>query len=881
MARTKPMSFSTMLTDWQFGASASGSCSPAQASHFGSVRGLAATAHCRFLLLMFCLILCLRGLASAQIQETFTDADGNGFWSDGNNWSPPTDSGGPNGNFNVTIPAGTGGPTGGAILDVSTSIVNLVIDVNASLSVTNGSILAITGTEILNAGQLTIADLTNFDPGGQIIIQNTATLVGSGVTALNSAVSNSISGPGTLINKQTINGEAGGLVDVNLHNLGPNGRITGGPSTNPLTLTGEVKNSGLISGLGFTTVEFSMNTVVNTGGTIDAGASGGQILLNGCFIIGGTIGSASTVPGGLRSTALRDVTITGTYSVTSTSDEPARTTLLEGITNNGQIVVTAPPFEEPATLYIEGAVILAGTGQVALSGTNASITGEGSDTTLINVSPHVINGGNIRSLALTNQSLVSNSSNIAVKTLDNTGGTISNPATITAGVVQNGTIVAGVNPGVTLTGGVTLSGVTLTGGAQGVANSVDAVLDGLKAPNIILTNLQINDDGKLTLDGPVDVDSPGGEILIEASESTATVVVEGPVSMSGTGELVTSESPNNDIIGAAGTRNSFTISVPTVATSGLNLGDGTFPITFSAPTTVTSGGYPLIINSTSFKNLGMLDEDNPSSLIEILGPFTNFNSTTNTLTGGTYMLDGTLQFNNANVVNNAAKLMFTGNGQILDQNGGNGLVNFNNNAANGTFELSGEQSFETGGTFSNEGKSIISAGSDFTVGGTGTNYNQSGKSAITTVDGRLIVPAGGLVNITGGLVQSSGQFEGDVSVGNPTGGAAATFIVADSKKSSALVTMFNNYTQLATGVMDVQIGGTTAGTEYSQLSATGAVTLGGTLNVALINRFKPVSGDQFTVINAPSGVTGTFATVNLPKTFQVVYNPTSVEVEVQ
>ena len=838
---------------------------------------------------MFCLMLCLRGLASAQTQETFTNAIGNGLWSEGANWSPITNGGGPNGNYNVTIPCCVGMPTGGVIMDVSASIVNLVIDINATMTITNGAALTITGTEILNAGLLTITDLTNFNPGGKIYIDNTTTLSGSGSTSLNSTVSVGIYGKGTLINQQTINGTAGGVIHASLQNVGPNGQITGGPSTNPLILAGPVTNSGLISGLGFTTVVLNENTVRNAGGTIDGGGNSGQVLLTGCTIIGGTVGSASA----FYSPTLNGVTIapTGIYDVTSNSTQPNATTLVGTITNNGQIVVNAPAGEQSASLYLDGAVTLTGTGQIAMSGTNASIQGKGSGATLKNVSPHAISGGVITGLSLlTNESEIANALDLAVGTLDNTGGTISNPTTITGGLIESGIISAGVSPGLTLTGGPTLSGVTFTGGAQGVVNSIDSVFTGQKAPNIILTNVQINDSGVLTVKGPLEINSPG-DLQLNSFELPVTLSLEGPVSVTGTGELLTSESPNNFIVGTAGTTDALTISVPTVALSGLNLGDGTFPITFGSTATVTSGGYPLIINvpsgpgkkaaNSGFTNLGTLVEDNPSSLIQILGNFTNFNSTTGTLTGGSYMLDGTLEFNNANIVSNGAKFNLTGDGQVLNQSGVNALANFNNNTSTGTFETSGGQSFETSGTFSNEGNSVISAGSYFTVGGTSTNYNQSGTTAVTTVDGRLIAPAGGLTNIAAGTLQSSGQFEGDVSVGNATGGAAATFIVADSKKSSALVTLFNNYTQLATGVMDVQIGGTTAGTEYSQLSVTGDVTLGGTLNVVLINKFKPVSGEQFIIINAPSGVTGTFATVNLPPKFQVVYNSTSVQLQVQ
>jgi len=66
------------------------------------------------------------------------------------------------------------------------------------------------------------------------------------------------------------------------------------------------------------------------------------------------------------------------------------------------------------------------------------------------------------------------------------------------------------------------------------------------------------------------------------------------------------------------------------------------------------------------------------------------------------------------------------------------------------------------------------------------------------------------------------------------------------------------------GMVDMEIGGTTAGTKYDQIKITGNVTLSGTLNVTLINGYTPVLGDEFTIIDAAS-LTGTFTTVNLPE----------------
>jgi Secretion system C-terminal sorting domain len=61
----------------------------------------------------------------------------------------------------------------------------------------------------------------------------------------------------------------------------------------------------------------------------------------------------------------------------------------------------------------------------------------------------------------------------------------------------------------------------------------------------------------------------------------------------------------------------------------------------------------------------------------------------------------------------------------------------------------------------------------------------------------------------------------------------------------------------------VNIGGTTLGTNYDQLSSAGAITLAGTLNVALVNGYTPTNGTSFTIIDGTS-LSGTFSTTNLP-----------------
>jgi len=86
------------------------------------------------------------------------------------------------------------------------------------------------------------------------------------------------------------------------------------------------------------------------------------------------------------------------------------------------------------------------------------------------------------------------------------------------------------------------------------------------------------------------------------------------------------------------------------------------------------------------------------------------------------------------------------------------------------------------------------------------------------------------------------------------------------------------YTQWPTGILSTGIGGTTVGTQYSQLKA-GHATLAGTLAAPLLSRFTPTVGQTFTVVSA-SPVTGTFSNTTIPinstEHFAISYTTRSV-----
>lgn len=97
--------------------------------------------------------------------------------------------------------------------------------------------------------------------------------------------------------------------------------------------------------------------------------------------------------------------------------------------------------------------------------------------------------------------------------------------------------------------------------------------------------------------------------------------------------------------------------------------------------------------------------------------------------------------------------------------------------------------------------------------------------------------------------------------------------------SPGTITINNAYTQTANGVLNIDLNGTTAGTQYDQLIVNGTVTLAGTLNAIL--GYTPTNGDTYNVLSFTSR-TADFTTKNLPPfppggQIQASYSPTVLQ----
>ena len=162
-----------------------------------------------------------------------------------------------------------------------------------------------------------------------------------------------------------------------------------------------------------------------------------------------------------------------------------------------------------------------------------------------------------------------------------------------------------------------------------------------------------------------------------------------------------------------------------------------------------------------------------------------------------------------------------------------------------------------------EAKSVLNSGI-ITIGG-GTlvaldSFEQS--SGTTTLGGGQLVVGGPVVQDGGTISLENGELGGDtvetepgavlsgagsilgdvVNAGELDPGGVGYAGTISIKSNPAIPSTSGLYAQA--GTLNVDVGGTGPGTGFDQLNIAGRATLGGTLNVSLINGFKPTSTGQ-------------------------------------
>jgi hypothetical protein len=274
---------------------------------------------------------------------------------------------------------------------------------------------------------------------------------------------------------------------------------------------------------------------------------------------------------------------------------------------------------------------------------------------------------------------------------------------------------------------------------------------------------------------------------------------------------------------------------------------------FSTGTLTNNGqvilsGLDAVANATTINNAGLLRGEGRL----VVGTFNNnangelraeegklilVQGANGTNAGRVNLLGGTAQFSNP--LTNGTTGTITGRGKLII--GGVGLTN------NGNLSLS-------------SGISDVFGDVNNATGVATRGVTVSGNSDVTFWDD-VTNGAGSLFVVRTG---SSATFFGTFA-GGGIGGGGSTYFEADISPgfSPAAVTFATDVTLGTNAKLNIELGGTTAGTQYDQITVTQLLTLGGTLNITLINGFVPQFGQTFDILNWTT-LSGTFANVVLP-----------------
>jgi hypothetical protein len=652
-----------------------------------------------------------------------------------------------------------------------------------------------------------------------------------------------------------------------------------------------VDGSALLDGTNGNTITNSGTMALVDGAPHPGGNFQGTMMNNGTLqILSKGNGVGLGIPGG------QTFTLTGTGSLT----------MGDGTSNayNNQDYISGATFVNQQTVSGTGGIL-------NLTGfTNSGIINANVPTGTNNLQLQLGRAG-----ASTNTGTIEASNGgvlvIGSTTINNVGGTIES---------------VGANSNVSLVGSLGTSGLTISGGTYTTSDGGT-----------------IYGEGFTTLDGTTNpVVNSGTLVVPDVNQNTSGISIQGTfkntntVKLLSTGDLVLLSVPNGEtftltgigkVVMGDGTNNAYN-NQPSIGSNFDSSGffvnesniEGTGQITLVQGITnkgvindnVPVGSAGLVLSfgnegSSGIINQGTIEAsnggkvqfypdvsfDNPGTLtaaakstIFINNNFVNLSN--GTLTGGTYNVTGTLEIP-GNITTNDAKIVLTGKAsQILNPNS-NALAGFVTNASKGSFELKGSQSFTSVGTFTNQGAISIGKGSIFTVGSGGTYLQSEGR---TTVNGKLALstteeridesdsesdPAAADIRIAkGSLLGNGGTIAAHVS-------SSGTVIPAASLTTTGKLGITGAYTQTAAGALDANIAGASSG-QFNLLTVGGAASLGGTLNIGLLNKFVPAVGDTFEILTARK-VTGTFATVNGTKIndsehFTVTYNSDNVTLTV-
>jgi len=802
---------------------------------------------------------------------------------------------------------------GGTVQNSGTATLNgVTISDGSTFTAVNASSTTLQGTITINP----TATLAQSSTGSftDLHVSGTVELAGGGTLAMSNSFNNRIfaTGSDTLINDAGNTIQGSGQLGINnagfaftLNNAGIiNANQSGG--TLQVAPTNTVTNTNLMEATNGGTLAL-IGSFTNTGGLIQATGASSVVELNGSTITGGTLttsGGGSVQNSGTAT--LSGVTISD--GSTFTAVNASSTTLLGTITINPTATIAQNSTGSFTDLHVSGTVELAGGGTIAMSNSpNNRIFATGTDT-LINDAGNTIQGSgqvgiNNAGFAffLNNKGTIdaNQSAALQVAPTDAAGG-VTNSGTLeatgggtlllTGGTFNNtgsGLILANGAGSVVDFGGSTITGGTLTTQSGGtIQNSSTATLDGTtNSPTISSgSTVTLLNATSTTLMGTI---INNGTIAQNSTGSFTDLHISGAVTLTGTGVLALSDSPNNRVFasGSDSLTNDVNHTIQGSGQLGINNAGFGFTLTNNGTILANQSNALNISPSGNTTNNGTF-QANSGSLLFMNGTLTNYDPTTSNLTGGTYnAFSGTIQLSQANtgtgavIATNAATILLDGSTATIADGSGNDILRglLATNTAAGSFTIQNGANLTTASSgFSNAGTMNIGANSTFTVGGTNDYVQTGGTTTLAAGTSILAVASGHAVDINGGTLQGIGTIQGNL---NNVAGTVHPGLAG----AAGILTVTGTYTDPPSSHLLIDIGGPNAGLGgFSQLQVGGTASLGGELDVSLINGFTPTNGELFAILTS-GGLSGSFTDNVIHDgnvTFTVEYSPSGFPNEV-
>jgi len=735
-----------------------------------------------------------------------------------------------------TFTSTTVGGTGHVIVDPSTQLQVRASTINAKLvnqgqldlhgstaindSLTNasGATLRLQGDGTSGTANITVAN--GFTNSGALVLTDTTSCYG--------AVLNLPAG-------QTLTNAPGATIDAALGTNGPRtlnlelnnrGTVT---LNRPLTInraSAQHVNSGTIavSGGDLTLTQSGTTPSFTTSGTITIGA--GRTLT----ITGGTLNYNAGTVGGSGTLAISAATVSTTLDFSTATTALTLTNGTWG--GSGKLTVAA--------------------------GTLLDVRGSTINSRLVNL-------GNLDAHGSTTfNDSVSNASGATLR-LQGNGSYGTSALTVLNGFTNDGTIV--------LTDSTSSYGATLHVTNGTLTNAAGALIradSGTNGPRTL--DAQLDNEGTLTLARPLTLTKASAQ---HVNRGTINANAKLTISQSGTTpsfrQLGTIAIRTGDTVAlSAGTfvYDSGTISGGALSLSGMTVaaahdfstastGLKIVTVTWGGSGTLTVAPSTALVLAASTINSAFVNQGaatvNGSSVLN--GAVTN-------AAGATLRIEGNGTYNTGNLTlangfTSKGTILLTdvtsSYGAVLNVTAG-ALVNDSVGTIRADTGTGGPRSLNS--LLSNKGTFVVATGSGQTTTINKASAAHQNLGTMTIASGTLTFIGSGsaFTNETGGTIAGSGTLNV---------GAISFFNDGDMKPGGPLGTMTftGAYRQVAPGALNIEIGGTTAGTQYDRLAVSGTATLASALNVTLANGFTPALGDTFMVLTFASR-TGTIPTLN-------------------